>query len=135
MRDLQIVNSIDKAELVEDMGFSLRRGQALGIVGESGSGKSTLGRVVAGLVTPTGGSLTLPEGSGLSAAGQPHHGGVQIVLQESANALDPRMRVDRAIAEALAGSGAKFVDVNSGVESAPGVKDHAKMEAFFKALA
>jgi phosphoribosylanthranilate isomerase len=39
------------------------------------------------------------------------------------------------ITEALAGSGAKFVDVNSGVESAPGVKDHAKIEAFFKALA
>ncbi|HZZ17914.1 MAG TPA: phosphoribosylanthranilate isomerase [Opitutaceae bacterium] len=38
------------------------------------------------------------------------------------------------ITDALAGSGAKFVDVNSGVESVPGVKDHAKIEAFFKAL-
>ncbi len=32
------------------------------------------------------------------------------------------------IAEALAQSGAKFVDVNSGVEAAPGVKDHAKLK-------
>lgn len=38
------------------------------------------------------------------------------------------------ITEALAGSGARFVDVNSGVEASPGVKDHAKIEAFFKAL-
>jgi len=39
------------------------------------------------------------------------------------------------IGEALRTSHAKFVDVNSGVESAPGVKDHAKLKAFVEALA
>src|ERR1017187_8440326 len=34
------------------------------------------------------------------------------------------------IGEALAKPGARFVDVNSGVESAPGVKDHARLKAF-----
>ena len=38
------------------------------------------------------------------------------------------------IQEALAASGAKFVDVNSGVESSPGVKDHAKLKALAGAL-
>lgn len=38
------------------------------------------------------------------------------------------------IAEALAGSGARVVDVNSGVESAPGVKDHARLKAFIDAV-
>jgi phosphoribosylanthranilate isomerase len=38
------------------------------------------------------------------------------------------------IAAAVAGSGARTVDVNSGVEVSPGVKDHAKLRAFFEAL-
>lgn len=89
---------------LDGVSIDMRQGERLGIVGESGSGKSTLGRVVAGLVTPTSGSLALPEDGRLSGAGPAHRGSVQIVLQESANALDPRMRVDRAIAEALAGN-------------------------------
>jgi phosphoribosylanthranilate isomerase len=35
---------------------------------------------------------------------------------------------------ALAGSGARFLDVNSGVESSPGMKDHAKLTAFIAAM-
>jgi phosphoribosylanthranilate isomerase len=38
------------------------------------------------------------------------------------------------IGPALAESGARFVDVNTGVESAPGVKDHSKLKAFVLAL-
>jgi phosphoribosylanthranilate isomerase len=38
------------------------------------------------------------------------------------------------IGEALKQSGARFVDVNSGVESAPGVKDHARMKSFIVAV-
>ena len=38
------------------------------------------------------------------------------------------------VGEALAGTGAWFLDVNSGVESAPGVKDHARLAAFAAAV-
>jgi phosphoribosylanthranilate isomerase len=38
------------------------------------------------------------------------------------------------VAAAIAGTGARFIDVNSGVESAPGVKDPSKLDAFFTAV-
>ncbi|HVU23606.1 MAG TPA: phosphoribosylanthranilate isomerase [Opitutus sp.] len=38
------------------------------------------------------------------------------------------------VGEALQASGARFVDVNSGVEAAPGVKDHDKLKRFVVAL-
>jgi peptide/nickel transport system ATP-binding protein len=93
-----------KHRALDGVSFSVGAGEIVGIVGESGSGKSTLGRVIAGLIAPTSGSIQLPSHRTAvagSTAGRP----VQIVLQESANALDPRLRVDKAIAEAIAGSG------------------------------
>jgi phosphoribosylanthranilate isomerase len=38
------------------------------------------------------------------------------------------------VGEALAGTGARFLDVNSGVESSPGVKDPEKLKAFIAAV-
>jgi ABC-type glutathione transport system ATPase component len=76
---------------LRDVDLDLRRGESLGIVGESGSGKSTLLRLMLGLERPDGGTVAF-------------HGGalrreVQIVFQDPASALDPRMRVADIVLE------------------------------------
>jgi ABC-type Mn2+/Zn2+ transport system ATPase subunit len=49
----------DRVEALQGLDFTLPRGTALGIVGPNGSGKSTLLKAVAGLVTPSEGSVTV----------------------------------------------------------------------------
>ena len=46
---------------VEDVSFSLKTGEVLGIVGESGSGKSTVAKMITHLTEPTAGEIFLME--------------------------------------------------------------------------
>jgi peptide/nickel transport system ATP-binding protein len=94
---------------VNDVSFSIVRGETLGLVGESGSGKSVTafsiirlvqppGRVTAGRVVFQGRDLlTLPEEDMRQVRGA----GIGFVFQEPMAALNPVMRVGAHIAEAL----------------------------------
>ena len=81
---------------VDGVTFTIDRGEVLGVVGESGCGKSTLGRMVAGLMQPTSGSVTV--------AGQPAstRKGLerQMIFQDPLSSLNPRFRVGELIGEA-----------------------------------
>ncbi len=44
-------------QAVDDVSFTIRRGETLGVVGESGCGKSTMARCIARLLDPTGGKI------------------------------------------------------------------------------
>jgi peptide/nickel transport system ATP-binding protein len=85
-------------QAVTDVSLAVRRGETLGLVGESGCGKSTLGRVIAGILPPTGGAVAI-EGAPVIEAGRKSTTRVQTVFQDPFASLDPRMRVGETIAE------------------------------------
>lgn len=80
---------------VNDVDFTIARGETVGIVGESGCGKSTLARVLVGLQQPTSGEVMF-RGKPLryDAASRRALGrAVSVVFQDPATALNPRMVV------------------------------------------
>jgi ABC-type microcin C transport system duplicated ATPase subunit YejF len=91
--------------VVDDVSFSIRRGETLGLVGESGSGKSTVARMLLRLVEPTFGEVRY-QGRDLLDAGPRQMRGLrrrmQIVFQDPYAALNPRMRVREILAEPFA---------------------------------
>ncbi|WP_420350399.1 ABC transporter ATP-binding protein [Paenirhodobacter sp.] len=91
-----------RVHAVEDVSFTLQRGETLAIVGESGCGKSTTGRLVTGLHRPTSGSIVVEgrEVAGYGPRALARH--VQMVFQDPFASLNPRLTVGEAIAEPLA---------------------------------
>jgi ABC-type glutathione transport system ATPase component len=91
--------------VVDDVSFSIRRGETLGLVGESGSGKSTIARMLLRLVEPTAGEVSYEGRDLLAASSQDMRGmrrRMQIVFQDPYAALNPRMRVREILAEPFA---------------------------------
>jgi len=89
---------------VDGVDLDAHPGESVGIVGESGCGKTTTGRALLRLIEPTGGTLRL-EGEDLLAmrpsALRRARRRMQIVFQDPGGSLDPRMRVERIVAEPL----------------------------------
>ncbi|GAB3456802.1 ABC transporter ATP-binding protein [Streptomonospora sediminis] len=80
--------------------LSLHRGEFAAVLGPSGSGKSTLLRTIAGLHSPTAGSLALagvPLPERVRDRSRPVLGGIQLVGQDPAGALNPAHRVRTAL--------------------------------------
>ncbi len=90
---------------VNNVSFSLERGETLGLVGESGSGKTTVGRCVLRLIEPTEGSVTL-DGVEISGLGPSElrvlRARMQLVFQDPFGSLNPRLTVSQTVDEPLA---------------------------------
>ncbi len=84
--------------------LSIGKGAALGVIGESGSGKSTVARVVAGLLTPTAGTVSLDGevlAPTLAERTREQLRRVQIVFQNADVALNPAHSVGEILARPL----------------------------------
>ena len=90
---------------VDDISFSIQRGETLSLVGESGCGKSTVARLICGLYEPSAGSIvfdgvnlaTIRRRSDMLAMRRRF----QMIFQDPYASLNPRWRVQRIIAEPI----------------------------------
>ena len=93
----EIVHAVDRVNL------TVRKGEVVGLVGESGCGKSTLGRMVAGILPPTEGTI-LRDGRDIKALtgaeARQMKLRTQMIFQDPYASLNPRMRVQDIVGEA-----------------------------------
>ena len=85
---------------VDDVNFSISKGETLGVVGESGCGKSTLGRCILRLIEPTDGEV-IYQGENIVGCSKEKmkelRKELQIIFQDPYESLNPRMTVSQSI--------------------------------------
>lgn len=86
---------------VDGVDLAVTKGEALGLVGESGCGKTTLGRMIAGILPPSDGTVAIAGQPVMSGGATPRKTTtrVQMVFQDPFASLDPRMRIGDTLSE------------------------------------
>jgi peptide/nickel transport system ATP-binding protein len=85
--------------------LTVRKGEVLGLVGESGSGKTTLGRMLLGLIAPSGGRIQIADMNLADIDRRALARRIQPVFQDPYSSLNPRKRVGSIVALPLAALG------------------------------
>lgn len=96
--------TIGYVKAVDDVSFSVKRGETLGLVGESGCGKTSLGRTLLQLIPSSGGDVFFKGNqiNGISeSAMRAYRKDMQIIFQDPYSSLNPRMTIGKAITEPM----------------------------------
>ncbi|GAB7093770.1 hypothetical protein JCM30237_09220 [Halolamina litorea] len=105
---LSLSRATDPVRAVDDVSFTVPKGQTVGLVGESGCGKSTLARTVLRLIEPTDGSINYKGTDVTDLSGEELRAlrkDVQIIFQDPQSSLDPRMKVGPIVEEPMRAHG------------------------------
>jgi peptide/nickel transport system ATP-binding protein len=98
----------DYFKAVDDVSFTVSKGETIGLVGESGCGKTTLGRTILQLIQPTSGNIIL-NGTNLAALSKkkmrPLRKDLQIIFQDPYGSLNPHLTIGSAIFEPMKAHG------------------------------
>lgn len=96
--------TIAEVRAVDDVSFTVKRGETLGLVGESGCGKTTTGRTVLRLERATAGEVIFEGQDVMRASGRTMKAlrrDMQIIFQDPYASLDPRITIGESVAEGL----------------------------------
>lgn len=105
VKNLNKIFAVKKEKLyaVNQVSFSLEKGECLGIVGESGCGKSTLARMIAGITPASDGEILLERLDYINLKGaqkRRFRKNIQMVFQDPLSSFSPRMKVGAYLMEA-----------------------------------
>lgn len=89
---------------VRDVSFEQTKGQTLALIGETGAGKSTVARIVARLIDPDSGSVTVDGVDWLALRGEElrqKRAQMQMIFQDPYSSFDPRIHIGASVGEPL----------------------------------
>jgi len=90
-----------KKKILNNVSFSMEKGEILGMLGKSGAGKSTIGKILLQLSRPTTGTI-LFEGKALSEVPRKD---IQAIFQDPYTALNPSLKIGEILEEPLIANG------------------------------